>query len=137
MIIAFDFDGTITKYNEYPKCGELRQYIEVCIQKLVQEGHKILIFTCRDTQHLDQLYPYIDMVEYLIKNNIPFDTINRNVNPSTYFNPIKPYWNILVEDTSLGWNNNWTGLDIYEMIQKRIKSDEVIKENIRTNNYKN
>lgn len=135
MIIAFDFDGTITRYNEYPKCGELRPGIQECINDLYRAGHKIIIFTCRDVQHVSQLEAYIDMVNYLRKNHIQFTIINRNANPVAQFNPIKPYWNILVDDSALGFDENWTGSDIYKLIQAKMETDKLNKENDRTKTY--
>lgn len=122
MIIAFDFDGTITKRNEYPDCGEIREGIVHCIIRLHNEGHDIMIFTCRDVQHISQIAAYNKMINYLINKSIPFRTINRNVNPTRAFNPIKPYWEILVDDSALGFDPNWTGDDIYNLIQERIKN---------------
>lgn len=121
MIIAFDFDGTITKQNEYPKCGLLREGIVECIRKLKEEGNYIIIFTCRDVSTNSQANAYIDMLIYLNRNCIPFDAINNNINPNTNFNPKKPYWNILVDDSALGFNKNWTGEDIYNMIKNITK----------------
>lgn len=124
MIIAFDFDGTITKRNEYPNCGELREGIKECIDKLIyQDKCKIIIFTCRSINTPDQCNAYVDMINYLGKNDISFHVINNNVNPSKDFNPYKPYWNILVDDSALGFNPNWTGDDIYKLIKERIKRD--------------
>ena len=121
MIIAFDFDGTITKRNEYPNCGLLRNGIDKCISKLYNEGHNITIYTCRSTNTLRRLNAYNRMVEYLQLNCIMYNVINGNVNPSKDFNPIKPYWHILVDDSALGFNDDWTGKDIYNLIQERIK----------------
>jgi len=90
MIIAFDFDGTITKRNEYPNCGELREGIKRCINKLHKQGHSIIIFTCRSAGTIIQIYAYIEMIHYLSANDIHFDTINSNINPNKDFNPIKP-----------------------------------------------
>lgn len=120
MIIAFDFDGTITKENNYPLCLELREGIVKCIRELYIEGHYIIIFTCRDTGTQEQLDAYNSMINYLRNNKIPYHVINKNVIPSFNFNPTKPYWNILVDDSALGFNKNWTGEDIYNLIQQQI-----------------
>lgn len=119
-IIAFDFDGTITKENLYPAIGELRPVIKQCINQLVKEGHKIIIFTCRSSTTKNNFHHYKIMVDFLQENNIQYHTINANINPSVEFNPVKPYWDILVDDTILGWNNAWTGDEIYQMIQKQL-----------------
>lgn len=121
MIIAFDFDGTITKYNEYPKCGELRKGIKECIDKLWLDNHYIMIFTCRSTNTLEQLEAYTNMINYLKDNKIKHHIVNANINPNRHFNPYKPYWNILIDDSALGFNDDWTGEDIYNLINKKLK----------------
>lgn len=120
MIIAFDFDGTITKENNYPLCLELRKGIVECINTLYDEGHYIIIFTCRDTSNKRALTAYNIMIKYLDNHNIKYHVVNRNVTPSIDFNPIKPYWDILVDDTALGFNPEWTGSDIYNLIHSKI-----------------
>lgn len=121
MIIAFDFDGTITKHNTYPTCEQLREGIVNCIRQLCVDGHYIIIFTCRDTSTQEQLDAYNTMVNYLRNNKIPYHVINKNVKPNRDFNPTKPYWNILVDDSALGFNPDWTGEDIYNLINKQLK----------------
>ena len=79
MIIAFDFDGTITKHNTYPTCEQLREGIVNCIRQLCVDGHYIIIFTCRDTGTQEQLDAYNTMVNYLRNNKIPYHVINKNI----------------------------------------------------------
>ena len=121
MIIAFDFDGTITKRNTYPTCTEIREGIKQCINKLFDEGHSIMIFTCRDAAHFTQIPAYLNMIQYLSEHGINYHIINKNVTPSISFNPTKPYWNILIDDSALGFNDDWTGEDIYNLIKKQLK----------------
>ena len=134
MIIAFDFDGTITKRNKYPECDIPREGIVECIDKLTAEGHKILIFTCRSVNTTKQALAYYKMLEYLHENEILFDVVNANVDPKIGFNPIKPYWHILVDDSALGWNNDWTGEDIYNMVIKKLNEPSVKQIELITKN---
>ena len=117
-IIAFDFDGTITKYNEYPHVGVLRRGIVKCMKDLKHMGFKIIIHTCRSTNTLDQLFAYNTMVNCLIENGIPFDSINKNINFP--FEPGKVFANIYVDDQNLGWNNSITGEELFVQIINRI-----------------
>jgi len=123
--ICFDFDGTITLKNEYPNCGAMRPGIDDCIRKLALDGYPIIIYTCRDTINESAMEAYCMMVEYLRDNGIMYKCINSNANPSSNFNPIKPYAMIYVDDCALGWNNSWTGDDIYKMIIERIFNKQV------------
>jgi hypothetical protein len=120
MIIAFDFDGTITKQNNYPLCLEIREGIVNCINKLYDEGHDIIIYTCRDAGNERGLDAYINMIQYLKYHKIKYHIVNGNINPTTVFNPKKLYWHILVDDTALGFNPEWSGDDIYRMINDKV-----------------
>jgi len=125
--IAFDFDGTITLKNEYPNCGELRPGIDDCIRQLALLGHPIIIYTCRDVKTHDQLEAYNMMVQYLQEQGIVYTCINSNAQPSGRFNPTKPYAAIYVDDCALGWNPDWNGLDIYNLIMKYFNKNTINK----------
>ena len=60
------------------------------------------------------------MVNYLRNNKIPYNVINKNVKPAFNFNPVKPYRNILIDDSALGFNDEWTGEDIYKLIKEKL-----------------
>ena len=46
LVIAIDFDGTIVEEG-YPNIGAMRKGAYKYIRKLVNEGHFIIINTCR------------------------------------------------------------------------------------------
>lgn len=71
LILAIDFDGTIAELS-FPEVGALRKDADTVIRQLKEDGHKIVINTCRTGR-------YEGMAEdFLIKNNIPYDFINSN-----------------------------------------------------------
>lgn len=47
MVIAIDFDGTITERNEFPYIGKLREHAIDAIKNLQKHGHKCVLWTCR------------------------------------------------------------------------------------------
>lgn len=72
LVLAVDFDGTITE-ESFPEVGALRQNADVVLRKLYEDGHKIVINTCRTGK-------YEGLAEYfLIKHEIPFHFINSNL----------------------------------------------------------
>lgn len=72
LVIAIDFDGTITT-NSFPEVGELIEGANHYIQKMYQDGHYIIINTCRSGR-------YEGMAEdFLNKQSIPFHFINSNL----------------------------------------------------------
>lgn len=71
-VLGIDFDGTIVEEN-YPKIGELREDARYYINKLYDEGFKIIINTCRSGRFAD------DARDFLIKNGIKYHTFNENL----------------------------------------------------------
>jgi hydroxymethylpyrimidine pyrophosphatase-like HAD family hydrolase len=53
MVIAIDFDGTITDKNIFPKVGEFKEHAIDAIRNLQSHGHKVVLWTCREGDYLD------------------------------------------------------------------------------------
>ncbi len=53
MVIAVDFDGTITDHNDFPYINKLKDHAIAAIKNLQNHGHKIILWTCREGKHLD------------------------------------------------------------------------------------
>lgn len=72
FILAIDFDGTIAT-DSFPEVGVLIKDADSIIRKLKQDGHDIIINTCRTGK-------YEGLAEYFLReNDIPFDFINSNL----------------------------------------------------------
>jgi hypothetical protein len=94
MIIAIDFDGTCVTHD-YPEVGRDIGAAEV-IRKFVARGDKIILFTMRSGQHLD------DAVMWFAANEIPLFGINQNPEQHTWTASPKPYANVYIDDAALG-----------------------------------
>jgi hypothetical protein len=71
-IYAVDFDGTLCK-DKWPEIGEPNQsVIDFCIRKK-SEGHKIILWTCREGQSL------IRAVLWCNLRGLFFDAVNTNL----------------------------------------------------------
>ena len=79
-ILAVDFDGTITQDNDYPNLGPLKKNCTEVLQRLNKWGCIIILWTCRNSQYLD------DAVNYCQINRIPIDYVNENY-PELTFRP--------------------------------------------------
>jgi len=53
MVIAIDFDGTITDKNEFPKIGKWKEHAIEAIRNLQGRGHYCVLWTCREGKYLD------------------------------------------------------------------------------------
>ena len=72
LVIAIDFDGTICELA-FPEVGAMKKMAKHYINKLYDEGHKILINTCRSGL-------YEGMAETFLKENgIKYHYINSNL----------------------------------------------------------
>jgi hypothetical protein len=119
MIIAIDFDGTVTnaKFADFPNIGKLQPNARKIINYLHDNlGVKIIVWTCRS------LKPDLDaMREFLNDNGIKFDAVNVN-----HFVPFvqvpKIYADVYIDDRQCGgipedWN------DIYELLRPQLIKD--------------
>lgn len=72
MIFAIDFDGTLCE-NKYPEIGSPRMdMINKCIQ-LQNDGHKIILNTCRTNNRLQEA------VEWCKNQGLIFNAVNENL----------------------------------------------------------
>ena len=91
MIYYVDFDGTIcpndTTLPPQPECLEVLNRLREC-------NNEIYIYSCRANAKCvyDKESAIRDMLDYLIKYNVPFDDIIHN----------KPYFNFYIDDRNVG-----------------------------------
>lgn len=104
MIIAIDFDGTIVEH-QFPNIGPLRTNAKEVINRLYDEGHGIIIWTCRTSQNIfpASTRPTVfDVKDFLDKEGIKYHTINNNI-PELSFQPSpKVYADVYIDDRQLG-----------------------------------
>lgn len=72
LVIAIDFDGTIVT-DKYPDIGYLKRNAKEVINELYDQGHDIIINSCRQGKEERE------MVEFLIDNEIKFTAVNENL----------------------------------------------------------
>lgn len=94
MIIAIDFDGTCVTHA-YPAIGQEIGAPEV-IKKLVERGDKIILFTMRSGQHLEEA------VHWFEKNGLPLFGVNNNPEQHTWTASPKPYAHAYIDDAAVG-----------------------------------
>lgn len=73
MILAVDFDGTITENGYWPDIGPELPYMKSALTYLHALGHKIIINSCRADE------PEKMMVTWLAEHEIPVDAVNMNL----------------------------------------------------------
>lgn len=72
MIYAFDFDGTLA-VTDYPNIVRPIEKTVTFAKNLKQQGHKIILWTCREGEHLDVA------LEWCKEQGLEFDAVNDNL----------------------------------------------------------
>lgn len=117
LIIAYDYDDTVFDFhNTKDTFDDVIKLLRKC-KKL---GAKLIVFTCCGE---DQ---YSDIKAFLQSNDIPFDSINDNVD-GVNFTGRKIFYNILLDDRA--------GLkSAYKMLCKAYNEVYKIKNNLKGEN---
>ena len=110
MILAIDFDGTLHT-GKYPNIGEpVANSIEY-MEKLHQDGHYLIIWTCREGDSL------LEAINWLKEVGIPFDRVNDHEpkNKAQYGGTTrKIYADVYVDDRQIGGLPTWE--EIYKYV---------------------
>ena len=94
LVIAVDFDGTCVTH-EYPKVGRFIG-AESVLHDLVADGHKLILWTMRSGQYLD------DAVLWFAERQIPLFGVNENPTQKDWTQSPKAYAQLYIDDAALG-----------------------------------
>ena len=92
--VCVDFDGTCVTH-EYPLIGMDVGAVPV-LKKLVAAGVKLILFTMRSGQTLD------DAVKWFLDNDIELFGVNTNPTQSVWTESPKAYGELYIDDAALG-----------------------------------
>lgn len=93
--ICVDFDGTIVKH-EYPKIGAPVPGAMNTLRALRQKDHKIILFTMRGGDLLQ------NAVDYIEGHGVQLYGINKNPTQDEWTNSPKAYGHIYIDDSAVG-----------------------------------
>ena len=97
LVVAVDFDGTITKKQEYPEVGEINdRAIEVL--KKMQKKYTLCLWTCREGKELD------DAIKALKERGLEFKYVNESPYESDCRKIIA---DVYIDDRALGGITDW------------------------------
>ena len=71
-VIAVDFDGTLCE-NQWPGIGYPYQDMIDWMKRLRKQGHKIILWTCREGMSL------VDAIVWCADHGLFFDAVNDNI----------------------------------------------------------
>jgi len=123
LTIAVDFDGTIVTH-EYPKIGKERTFAIETLKQLIQDGHRLILWTVREGQYLD------DAVNWCRERGVEFYAINRDYpeeepEKNNHFSR-KLKVDMWIDDRNIGGIPDWG--TIYRMINNNLTWDDIIRE---------
>ena len=86
MVIAVDFDGTITDKNEFPSIGKFKEHAIDAIKNLQAHGHKVILWTCREGPYLDDAKLALNKVGVCLNgyNYSPYQLQSRKIVADVY-----------------------------------------------------
>jgi hypothetical protein len=111
-MLAIDFDGTIVDHA-FPHIGEPMPGAFETLQKLKEQGHKLILYTCRenDGDHVGRQY-LTAAVEFCKENGLEFDSINENLEDFRPENSLhrKIYADYYIDDRMVGGFPGWDAI---------------------------
>ena len=95
MFIGIDFDGTMVTHA-YPALGEPLDYAVEVVHKLMKAGHKIILYTMRSDERLQEA------VDYMEGEGIVLWAVNDNPSQKHWTTSPKIFCNLVIDDNALG-----------------------------------
>ena len=71
-VYAVDFDGTLCE-DKYPDIGAPNDALIISLILLRQQGHKLILWTCRGGEYLDRA------IDWCKRQGLEFDAVNENL----------------------------------------------------------
>lgn len=115
MKIAVDFDGTIVEHR-YPEIGKEMPFATITLRKLIDEGHKLILWSVREGKLLDEAVKWCEKRGvFFYAVNKDFDEDSPNVSRS-YSRKIKA--DLFIDDRNVGGLPDWG--EIYTLVHRRM-----------------
>ena len=112
LTLAIDFDGTIVE-DAYPNIGKPKLFAFETLNKLQQEGHRLILWTYRHGKELDEA------VAFCGKNGINFYAVNASFPTEVMDDKRSRKINadIFIDDRNLGGVFEWG--EVYQIISNK------------------
>jgi hydroxymethylpyrimidine pyrophosphatase-like HAD family hydrolase len=109
LIIAIDFDGTIVE-DAYPKIGKPMTFAFETLQKLQEDGHRLILWTYRSGRKLKEA------VDFCAEKGIDFYAVNENYPLEEFDDKMsrKIHADLFIDDRNVGGFLGWSA--IYKII---------------------
>lgn len=123
MTIAVDFDGTIVEHR-YPEIGRELPFATQTLKMLIDEGHKLILWTVREGQLLE------DAVAWCRARGVEFYAVNKDfpeedTEKNRHFSR-KLKADVWIDDRNVGGLPDWG--TIYEIIHNKKTYEQILLE---------
>ena len=119
MLIAVDFDGTIVEHK-YPKIGREIPFATETLRKLIEDGHRLILWTIRHGESLDEA------VNWCKERGVEFYAVNRDFEEQDAANgerSPKVKCDMYIDDRNIGGLPDWG--TIYDMITNNLTYETI------------
>lgn len=130
MLIAVDFDGTIVEHR-YPKIGKERPFAIQTLKQLIQDGHRLILWTIRHGESLQAA------VDWCKERGVEFYAINRDYaeqEDAQGDRSPKVKCDMYIDDRNVGGLPDWG--TIYDMITNNLTYETINPELASANSDK-
>lgn len=130
MLIAVDFDGTIVEHR-YPKIGKERPFAIQTLKQLIQDGHRLILWTIRHGESLQAA------VDWCKERGVEFYAINRDYaeqEDAQGDRSPKVKCDMYIDDRNVGGLPDWG--TIYDMITNNLTYETINPELVSANSDK-
>ena len=115
--VAIDFDGTIVE-NIFPEIGAIKQNVVDKMREWYEQGHTIIVWTCRTDQYAEEARKFLD------DNEIPYHYFNENPTSPLGDWCRKILADVYLDDRAL----NVDDLDSFNLDTLEFENDEVLND---------
>jgi hypothetical protein len=123
MIIGIDFDGSCVEEGYFPLVGPTLPYAVEILKLLVEKKHKLILWTVRGSNDNN----VVPAIKWFHDNGIKLSAVNNNLPESDFSNSKKIYYDILIDDKSLGtpttfYSDGSVGVDwrkVYKLLKEK------------------
>lgn len=119
MLIAVDFDGTIVEHK-YPKMGREIPFATETLRKLIEDGHRLILWTIRHGESLEEA------VNWCKERGVEFYAVNRDFEEQDAANgerSPKVKCDMYIDDRNIGGLPDWG--TIYDMITNNLTYETI------------